>query len=575
MLVTDDAARARIRTPACRGSARRSAATASSPRSQTLWLNPGIARGVLELSRRDAGRRASTTRSDAEPGKILHETRSGEMARARRGAVRPLLRQRRRDAAVRDARRRVLTSAPATARSSRALWPHVERALDWIDRYGDRDGDGFVEYARRSATGLVQQGWKDSQDSVFHADGTLAERADRALRGAGLRLRRAAPAARRWPTRSATPTRADELRAQAERLRSAVRGRVLVRGARHLRARARRPQAAVPRADARTPGTVCSPASPRRSGRGGSRERLIGPEHVLGLGHPHDLAAPSRATTRCRTTTARCGRTTTRSSPRASSRYGFDDLIATPLDADCSTRARTMDGHRLPELFCGFHRRSGEGPTLYPVACSPQAWASGVVFQLHSGVPAAVDRRRRPSAVHRSRDPAAVSHAHSAAEHRAAVRAGRSLVRTAAARRRRHGAAQAGRLRGGGAEIGELSADSAHAAAHPTFPEQPTAPVAMQAEEHRAAPAETLAARHPPSDRRERDLREMPERVDGAFSQTIAAHCSRLRSYGRAHLVSVLRARCASSSTGSGFSGFSRFSGFSGEIVGWSDPNRV
>ena len=57
----------------------------------------------------------------------------------------------------------------------RTLWPHVERALDWIDRYGDRDGDGFVEYARRSSVGLIQQGWKDSQDSVFHADGSLAD----------------------------------------------------------------------------------------------------------------------------------------------------------------------------------------------------------------------------------------------------------------------------------------------------------------------------------------------------------------------------------------------------------------
>jgi glycogen debranching enzyme len=63
------------------------------------------------------------------------------------------------------------------------------------------------------------------------------------------------------------------------------------------------------------------------------------------------------------------------------SRYRFDDLIMAPFTGlfDASV---TMDGHRLPELFCGFHRRNGEGPTLYPVACSPQAWASGVVFSL-------------------------------------------------------------------------------------------------------------------------------------------------------------------------------------------------
>jgi glycogen debranching enzyme len=57
----------------------------------------------------------------------------------------------------------------------RAIWPNIERALEWIDKYGDADGDGFVEYARRSRHGLVQQGWKDSYDSVFHRDGTLAD----------------------------------------------------------------------------------------------------------------------------------------------------------------------------------------------------------------------------------------------------------------------------------------------------------------------------------------------------------------------------------------------------------------
>ncbi|WP_204348988.1 hypothetical protein, partial [Klebsiella pneumoniae] len=56
----------------------------------------------------------------------------------------------------------------------RALWPHIEAALAWIDNHGDVDGDGFVEYARQTAEGLVNQGWKDSHDSIFHADGQLA-----------------------------------------------------------------------------------------------------------------------------------------------------------------------------------------------------------------------------------------------------------------------------------------------------------------------------------------------------------------------------------------------------------------
>src|SRR5262249_3990086 len=140
---------------------------------QTLWVNPRIARGVLEYL---AATQADEVNEgqDAEPGKILHETRSSEMARLGEvpfgryyGSV---------DATPLYV---VLAGAYFERTGDREflarIWPHVTRALGWIDVYGDRDGDGFVEYARRSSKGLVQQGWKDSQDSVFHADGTLAE----------------------------------------------------------------------------------------------------------------------------------------------------------------------------------------------------------------------------------------------------------------------------------------------------------------------------------------------------------------------------------------------------------------
>jgi glycogen debranching enzyme len=77
------------------------------------------------------------------------------------------------------------------------------------------------------------------------------------------------------------------------------------------------------------------------------------------------------------------------------SRYYLDDLVGAPFGALFEASA-TMDAHRLPELFCGFHRRPGEGPTLYPVACSPQAWASGVVFQLvQSCLRLSIDADRR------------------------------------------------------------------------------------------------------------------------------------------------------------------------------------
>ena len=343
---------------------------------QTLWINPKLARGVLGYLAATQATAVDAVQ-DAEPGKILHETRSSEMARL--GEV-PFGRY---YGSVDATPLFVLAAGAYFERTGdraflTSIWPHVERALDWIDHYGDRDGDGFVEYARRSPAGLVQQGWKDSQDSVFHQDGSLADgpialcEVQAYVYDARLRAASMADAL-------ADVARADRLRHQAEQLRAAFEEQFWCEEqgtyALALDGRKRPCRVRTSNAGHCLFGGIASPDRARRVAEGlagadmfsGWGVRTVAPSELRynpmsyhnGSVWPHDNGLIAAGL----------------------SRYHLDDLIAAPFGGLFEASA-TMDAHRLPELFCGFHRRAGEGPTLYPVACSPQAWASGVVFQL-------------------------------------------------------------------------------------------------------------------------------------------------------------------------------------------------
>jgi glycogen debranching enzyme len=364
---------------------------------QLLWINPRIARGVLAYLAGTQSDRLDADR-DAEPGKILHEIRNSEMARL--GEV-PFGRY---YGSVDATPLFVILAAAYFDRTGDrefigAIWSNIERALEWIDRYGDRDGDGFVEYAGRSSASLVQQGWKDSQDSIFHADGVLAE-GPIALCEVQAYVFDAKIRAARLADTFGHPDRADRLRRDAAQLSAAFDAAFWSEDrstyALALDGRKRRCRVRASNAGHCLFGGIARPDRARRVA-----ETLIADDHWSGWG--------------VRTVATKEARYNPMSYHNGSvwphdngliaagfSRYGFDDLVIAPFTG-LFEAALMMDGYRLPELFCGFRRRAGEGPTLYPVACSPQAWASGVVFHLiQSCTRLAVDVPNRQLSVERA-----------------------------------------------------------------------------------------------------------------------------------------------------------------------------
>jgi glycogen debranching enzyme len=341
-----------------------------------LWVNPALARGVFQyLAQTQAT--ATDAAKDADPGKILHETRRGEMAALGEipfgqyyGSVdsTPLF---------------VMAAGAFYERTAdrdfvQAIWPHVVAALDWIDRFGDSDGDGFIEYARQCPRGLSVQGWKDSWDSVFHADGSLAEGPVALCEVQGY-VYAARLAAARMARLLGEADHADRLLEQAEKLRQrfeeAFWCEELSTYALALDGR-KRPC----RVKTSNPGhcLFTGIVSPERAAL--VADTLLSDEMFSGWGvrtvaetaprynpmsyhngsiWPHDNAIIAAGLARYRLM------------------RHVERIFTGLFDASLF-----VDLHRMPELFCGFVRRPGEGPTLYPVACAPQSWAGAAVFLL-------------------------------------------------------------------------------------------------------------------------------------------------------------------------------------------------
>jgi glycogen debranching enzyme len=343
---------------------------------QMLWAHPSLARGVLAFL---AATQASAEEAarDAEPGKILHEARLSEMART--GEV-PFERY----YGTVDATPLFVALAGAYHRRTgdlgfvRTIWPNVLAALDWIDRYGDADGDGFVEYARKSETGLLQQGWKDSQDSVFHADGTLAE-APIALCEVQAYVYEARLMAAELAVALGEGERAARLQEQAR----ALRGRFLERfwcedmGCYAIALDGAKRACRVPTTNAGH-ALWTGIASAEHAAR--LAQRFVEPDFFSGWG----IRTVAHGNPRYNPMSYHNGSIWPHDNAVVASglaRYGHTDAALTVFRGlyDASLQ---FSQHRLPELFCGFERRAGEGPTLYPVACSPQAWAAATAMSL-------------------------------------------------------------------------------------------------------------------------------------------------------------------------------------------------
>ena len=343
---------------------------------QMIWIAPQIAKGVLQYL---AATQATEidVKNEAQPGKIIHEMRRGEMANL--GEV-PFGRY----YGSIDSTPLFLMLAGSYLDFTgdlellKHLRPHIELALEWIDRYGDVDGDGFVEYAPNGEKGLIQQGWKDSNDSVFHADGEIAEAPIALCEVQGYVYAAKMAAAKLYSAwgdekrRTALENEASDLQARFEqafwcdelstyaialdgqkkpcRVRTSNPGHCLYTG--------------IVSAEKANLVAHTLVSHDFFSGWGirtvGSHESRYNPlSYHNGSVWPHDNAiiAAGMARYDCREFAGR--------------------VLMSLLDLSSAVELQ-----RLPELICGVERRIGQGPTLYPVACSPQAWAAGAVFML-------------------------------------------------------------------------------------------------------------------------------------------------------------------------------------------------
>jgi glycogen debranching enzyme len=347
---------------------------------QSLLLNPQLAKDSLRVLARYQGKAVNDWR-DEEPGKILHEYRTGEMTRSGEMPFSPYY-------GSIDATPLFLVLLSETFNWTaddtlvRELLPAALRALDWIENYGDLDGDGFVEYKRRSSRGLTNQGWKDSWDANMHRDGSVADPPIALVEVQGY-VYEAQYRMSQLLRQFGQSSRADQLKRRASELAKKIEKTFWMQGedfyAMALDQDKRQLQVISSNAGHLLFTRTVSKERARvlvnrimqedmHSGWGlrtlSRNERVFNPlSYHRGSVWPHDssLIAHGMAL------------------------YGFRAEVNSIL---CSLYQAALNfrDYRLPELFCGVQRREHDEPVHYPVSCSPQAWASGAFFLLLTSI---------------------------------------------------------------------------------------------------------------------------------------------------------------------------------------------
>jgi glycogen debranching enzyme len=343
---------------------------------QCLWNDPVLAKGVLGFCAATQAKDFNDFQ-DAEPGKIFHEQRGGEMAEL--GEIPFKMYYGTIDATPLF----IILAGMYYERTNdiefiKSIWPNIEAALTWIDEFGDSDGDGFVEYKKKSERGLLNQGWKDSHDSIMYDNGQYAE-GSIALCEVQAYVYDAKMKAADLADDLHITEKASNLRKQAEELQ--------VKFLEKFWDEEKETFILALDGNKKPCKVVSSNAGHALFSRIALREHadklsktLMSDKMFSGWG----IRTLSKKEVRYNPMSYHNGSIWPHDNAMIAiglAHYGYPEAVHKIMEG-LFEMTKFVDLQRLPELFCGFEKRPNEGPTAYPVACAPQAWAVGSVYML-------------------------------------------------------------------------------------------------------------------------------------------------------------------------------------------------